>query len=87
MTIEFKEKEIREARRRVKKAAGPDRIPPEITNLLAKEKSKQLTEIFNSLLCKGKFPKEWKTGGRLVLIENPGKKPRMGGRHIGQYVG
>lgn len=70
--IEFEEG-IRETGRKVKKnkAAGRDRILPKITKLLVKEKSKQLTKVFNGLLRKGKFTKERKTG-RLVSIKKQG---------------
>lgn len=51
-----------------KKAAGPDRIPPEIVKVAALSESDTLLQVYNTLLQKGSFPRQWKTA-QLVLIQ------------------
>lgn len=69
----FELDDLKEAISRIKnkRAPGPDRIPPEIAKAAAYAESVAILQVYNTLIMKGEFPKEWKKA-KLVLIQKPG---------------
>ncbi|KAJ3639073.1 hypothetical protein Zmor_004372 [Zophobas morio] len=67
--------ELHEAAGRLRKgkAPGPDKIPPEVCKIYARECEKECLEMMNKCLEKGLVPKEWKVA-RLVMIEKERKE-------------
>lgn len=70
----FTEAELKDAvgRMKMRKAAGPDDIPPEIVRLTANAIPGFLLDVMNFHLAAGDFPTTWKIS-RLVLLPKPGK--------------
>lgn len=56
------------AKIKTSRAAGPDRIPPEIVKAATLAEPEVFLQCCNKLLSEGKFPKSWKTA-QLVLIQ------------------
>jgi len=57
-----------------KKAAGPDRIQPEIIKITILNNIDTFVELFNQCIAQHQVPTSWKIA-RLVLIEKPRKVP------------
>ena len=55
------------------KAPGPDGIPAEVVQLMARLRPDTLAKVFNAIIKEKKYPKSWKTA-QLALIEKPRKK-------------
>ncbi|KAA5555975.1 hypothetical protein F3G54_32290, partial [Pseudomonas aeruginosa] len=60
------------ARIKLRKAPGPDRIPPEIVTLAVAVIPDKIRLVLQKVLESGVFPNSWKTA-RLVLLRKPGK--------------
>lgn len=73
-TIE--EDEVTEAAKqlKIKKAPGPDNIPPEVVRACALKNPRTFRDLFNLCLTNGIFPQIWKKA-KLVLIGKPTKEP------------
>ncbi|CAH2228192.1 jg2997, partial [Pararge aegeria aegeria] len=73
-TVAFTLDETKDCSKRIKikKAPGPDAIPPEVIKSAICNNTGYFTRLFNSLLKQGTFPDSWKVG-KLVLIDKPKK--------------
>lgn len=77
--LDFTVEELEEAssKLKVKKAPGPDMIPPEILKLISKGNSQYVLRIYNKLAKDATFPSIWKKANLVLLpkgnsaIENP----------------
>lgn len=68
----FGEEEVIDAVKRIKlkKAPGPDNLPPEVVKAVANRNGTAVQKIMNGCLRRAEFPTDWKTA-RLILIEKP----------------
>lgn len=78
----FNKEEIIKAgdRIKVRKAPGPDLIPPEIIKIVIRQFTQYIGVVMNQVLRSGNIPTTWKTA-KLVLFKKPGKTENVLSAH------